>query len=469
MRAQEMIDKLPVIAIFDIGKTNKKLFLLDEQYRIVFERTAKFTEITDEDGDPCDSIESIRHSATETLGELLNEGNYDIKAVNFATYGASFVYIDAYGKVLTPLYNYLKAYPPELQAKFYHDYGGEEKLSLETASPVMGSLNAGLQLYRLKHEQPEVFKNLRYALHLPQYMSYVISNFACSDLTSVGCHTHLWDFNKNEYHEWVHAERLMGVLPHLYPADKVVSADFMGHPLKVGTGLHDSSASLIPYLSTFKEPFALLSTGTWCITLNPFNEHPLTYGELKQECNCYLSYTGNAVKASRLFAGNEHEVQTKRLAAHFLTPELYYRHVIFNKDFYKEILQKSRIEDPEIDIPTLLHKFGRRSLKEYNTYEEAYHQLIFDLAKAVAVSSNLVMENTPVKKLFADGGFGNNPLFMQMLADALPGYELYASSVPQATALGAAMAIHQHWNEGPLPPDLITTKKYEPLQGMQAK
>jgi hypothetical protein len=64
----------------------------------------------------------------------------------------------------------------------------------------------------------------------------------------------------------MHYERLMGVLPHLYPADKVVSADFMGYPLKVGTGLHDNSAALIPYLGTFQEPFALISTSTWCIS-----------------------------------------------------------------------------------------------------------------------------------------------------------------------------------------------------------
>ncbi len=176
------------------------------------------------------------------------------------------------------------------------------------------------------------------------------------------------------------------------------------------------------------------------------------------------------MKASRLFAGNEHEVQTKRLAANFHTSELYYRHVNFNDSFYKELLQRSRKEDAETDIPALLQKFSTRPLADYNKYDEAYHQLIFDLVKALAVSSNLVLENTAVKKLFVDGGFGNNPLFMQMLANELPGYELYASSIPQATALGAAMAIHHHWNEGPLPPDLITTKKYEPSQaGMQAE
>jgi len=40
-----------VIAIFDIGKTNKKLFLFDEQYRMVLEKTEQFEETTDDDGD----------------------------------------------------------------------------------------------------------------------------------------------------------------------------------------------------------------------------------------------------------------------------------------------------------------------------------------------------------------------------------------------------------------------------------
>ena len=39
--------------------------------------------------------------------------------------------------------------------------------------------------------------------------------------------------------------------------------------IAVGAGLHDSSAALIPYLSAFREPFILLSPGTWCISLNP--------------------------------------------------------------------------------------------------------------------------------------------------------------------------------------------------------
>ena len=47
---------LPVLAIFDIGKTNKKIFLFNEQYKIVFEESVTMAETVDEDGFPCEDI-----------------------------------------------------------------------------------------------------------------------------------------------------------------------------------------------------------------------------------------------------------------------------------------------------------------------------------------------------------------------------------------------------------------------------
>jgi hypothetical protein len=39
--------------------------------------------------------------------------------------------------------------------------------------------------------------------------------------------------------------------------------------------------------------------------------------------------------------------------------------------------------------------------------------------------------------------------------------EVFAASIPQATAMGAALAIHPHWNKGPLPTDIIELKYYK--------
>ncbi len=49
----------PVIAIFDIGKTNKKLFLFDEAYQIIWEKSETLTGTVDEDGDPCEDLDAL--------------------------------------------------------------------------------------------------------------------------------------------------------------------------------------------------------------------------------------------------------------------------------------------------------------------------------------------------------------------------------------------------------------------------
>src|SRR5688572_20384280 len=137
------------VAIFDIGRTNKKLFVLDEDYRIVWEKSSHFPDTRDDDGEECENLAKLTSFILYALDELSQKKEFTISAINFSAYGASLVYIDENGKPLTPLYSYLKGYPESLKRKFYDSYGGENKLSFETASPVLGSLNSGMQFYRL--------------------------------------------------------------------------------------------------------------------------------------------------------------------------------------------------------------------------------------------------------------------------------------------------------------------------------
>jgi len=460
---------VPVIAIFDIGKTNKKFFLIDEAYAIVLERSLQFKEIVDEDGDPCDDVNLLTKWVTETLTDVLLLKEYDIRAVNFSAYGASFVYIDEHGKPLTPLYSYLKKYPELLQNSLYEQYGGAEKISCETASPLLGSLNSGMQLYRIKKEKPVLYNQIEYALHLPQYVNYLITHQACSDITSIGSHTLLWNFQKNDYHQWVKSEGLDKKLATILSSDKAGDFAFDNKKLKVGTGLHDSSAALIPYLSVFTEPFILLSTGTWCISLNPFNETPLTIEELNKDCLCYLEYHGKPVKASRLFAGYEHEQQIKKLAKHFNKPADFYKKIKYSAAITKA-LKKSYQFDGQSGKKstgsggeTILYRsdFDSRDLSTFKNYEQAYHCLILDIIQQQFISTKLVIQHSDVNRIFVDGGFSNNSVYMHLLALAFPQMEVYAASVAQATAMGAALAIHSAWNTSPVPSDMVKLKFYK--------
>ena len=445
----------PVIAIFDVGKTNKKLFLFNQDYKIVYEKSARFTETVDEDGFPCENLETLKQSLFDSLKEVHKLENFEIVAINFSTYGASFVYIDEHGEPLTPLYNYLKPYPPKLQKAFYDKYGGEADFARETASPVSGSLNSGMQLYRIKEEKPDLFKKVKFALHLPQYMSYLVTGEAFSDITSIGCHTGLWNFDTHNYHKWIYDEHIAGKLGPLTPIIKVTEPKEKTKLPVVGIGLHDSSAALIPYITNFHEPFMLLSTGTWCISLNPFNHTALTAKELEQDCLCYMDYKGKPIKASRLFAGHEHEVQTNKIAEHFKVDSLKYRSLPYN---HKHILRLKL--DKKLSDKNGIKPFDASDMSHYFSDEEAYHHLIYDLVQQQVKASALVLKDTPVKRVFVDGGFGKNAVYMTLLAASLSGLEVFAASMPQATALGAALAIHKSWNKKSLPNNLIELNYY---------
>lgn len=458
---------IPVIAVFDIGKTNKKLFLFDEHYHIVLEKSAQFDETRDEDGDACENIARLTSWVKELLDEVAALSQFSVKAVNFTTYGASFVHIDEKGRVITPLYNYLKPYPQPVSDVFYQKYGGEVAVSRATASPVLGSLNSGLQLYRIKQLKPQVYGRIVWSLHLPQYVSYLVTGKTYSDITSIGCHTQLWNFDNNTYHQWVTAEGIDKKLAPIMPSDSVVPVQINDNEVLVGAGLHDSSAALIPYLACFSEPFVLLSTGTWCISLNPFNANPLTPEELAQDCLCYMEYHGKPVKASRLFAGNEHEQQTKLLAAHFKVPLDYYKEVEFNADMVTAIPEAPKPRPGEEDEGLLKSAFRLRDLDDFTSYEQAYHCLLSDIMQLQKNSTQLVIQDTGVKRIFVDGGFSKNPIYMYLLASAFPGMEVFAASVAQATSVGAALAIHKHWNHKPLPGDLIEMKYYRATQNME--
>jgi sugar (pentulose or hexulose) kinase len=437
---------IPTIAIFDIGKTNKKVFLFDEEYLLRFENSIELPESKDEDGFPCEDVEALTGWVTDSILDLFKLGDFVIKAINFSAHGASFVNVDENGQPITPLYNYLKPFPEHLQSKFYATYGGKA-FSHTTASPVLGHLNSGMQLYWLKNEKPDRFKEIKYALHLPEYISYLITKKFISGITSIGCHTNLWNFSKNDYHSWVSQEGVIRKLAPIHPSDETINTRFNGHEIVSGIGLHDSSAALIPYLKSFTEPFVLLSTGTWSISLNPFNHTPLTTEELEKDCLCYLTYQGKPVKASRLFAGHEHDQGVNIISKYFKKSTEFYQNVRYDSAIIQKLKQNQV-------------GFRGEELTALGSFEEAYHLLIVNLVKKQKEATGLVTRGAVVKNIFVDGGFSKNEIYMNLMARAFPENKVYAATLHQASALGAALVIHEKWNSLPLPQHFVQTIHY---------
>ncbi|MGY6546270.1 MAG: FGGY-family carbohydrate kinase [Cyclobacteriaceae bacterium] len=439
------MEPIKVTAIFDIGKTNKKFFLFDQDLKEVYKVYHRLDYTQDEDGDDCESIQALTQWVKHTLKEALALPQFLVIKLNFTTYGASFVHIDEMGSPVAPLYNYLKKYPENILEQFYSKYGPSEKFSQETSSPALGMLNSGLQLYWLKYAKPQTFKKIHRSLHLPQYFSFLFTGKAVSEYTSIGCHTGLWDFAKGEYHHWVKAEGIDKILPEVVDTTTSFPKTFDRHSMSIGVGVHDSSSALLPYLTSNTEPFALLSTGTWAISINPFNASPLTTEELRKDCLHFLSKKGQPIKISRLFIGEEHKVQIEKLYAYFQLERGYYKALSFEKKLYQKAKSKNRkrfrFEFLKPDIYGIAQA-NETDWKGFTDFEDAYYSFIHELTELQEASLNLVLKGTEVKKLYIDGGFNANPIFVETLMDKLPGIEIETTDFALGTALGAGILVN---------------------------
>jgi sugar (pentulose or hexulose) kinase len=433
--------KEPVIAIFDIGKTYKKLVLFNAELKVISEKEEKFTQVIDEDGFECDDIVRIEKWIREALTGLIKSDKYDLQAVNFTTYGATIVYLDEAGKRLTPVYNYLKPIDEKIPESLYKRNGGRDEFCRRTASPALGMLNSGIQALWLRSEKPDVFSKVKHILHFPQYISYILTGKITSEHTSIGCHTALWDFDNMSYHPWVKSYGLN--VPEPVPVETVSEVEIEGKKVKVGIGIHDSSASLAPYFSLDKGKFLLLSTGTWCINMNPFNEEKLTAEQLDKDCLCYMSITRQPVKSSRFFLGNLHETALDIINKHFRKQEDYFKRVRVDKKLGVSLRNRNR--NKKIFFQPGLYS---RELKEYvdmyefATFEEAYHQLMIELCDLTINSIRLVLPvEDGIKNLYITGGFSKNVLFLNFICEAFPDKMVYTSEISNASALGAALVI----------------------------
>lgn len=433
--------KESVIAIYDIGKTNKKILLFNEDLKIVSEIEEKFAETLDDDGFDCDDIDLIEKWISNSLTDLVNSDKYDLSAVNFTTYGATLAYLDENGKRLTPVYNYLKPIDERIPENLYKRYGGRDEFCRRTASPALGMLNSGIQPLWLKSAKPEVFCRIMDILHFPQYLSYLITGKRCSEHTSIGCHTALWDFDNMDYHPWTKAYNLN--LPEPLPVDTLFDAIVGGKNVKVGIGIHDSSASLAPYFSGEKGKFLLISTGTWCINMNPFNNEILTVDQLDNDCLCYMSINRQPVKSSRLFLGNFHENALKHINGHFGKADEYYKQI--KTDLALLGIMNNRFRGRRIFFES--GPYSRElqesiDMYEFNTYEEAYHQLMNELGELTVESIRLVLPgNDDIGNIYITGGFSKNELFINYIAAAFPSKAVYTSEISNASALGAALVV----------------------------
>ena len=426
-----------IIAIFDIGKTNKKILLFDSNFNVVFSNSKIFDEVLDDDGYPCDDIESIEKWVKSEIVKIQEGAKYSIKAINFSTHGATIVYLNEKGNRITPLYNYLKPLDDIDFEELYYNNGGVFEFSRRTASPAYGMLNSGLQIYWLKNRKPHYWKSVKSILHYPQYLSYLFTNKITSDFTSLGAHTAMWDYDSMDYHPWLKKEAIN--LPEPTNGKEASKVNFNGEKIAIGSGLHDSSSSIIPLLNNNKgKEFILLSTGTWIITMNPFSKELLTEHQLNSNCLCFMTPDKQQVKSSMQFLGKAHQDLAELLSKYYKVDIDHHLTLDLNTELCSTIVSKN-------NTILLSEGFKENELEQFEGYEYAYYQLVFDICKKVMDAIDLIIDvNNSLSDIYISGGFNKNMVFVHYLELLNPKLQIKIPNIKNESALGAALLMKEY-------------------------
>ena len=152
-----------------------------------------------------------------------------------------------------------------------------------------------------------------------------------------------------------------------------------------------------------------------------------------------MRINGKPAKASRIFLGNEYSYQVKKLAAYFNVSKEFHKSVSFNYDLFFELINDFThffswysIEDQNMPSET---KF------RFNCFEEAYHQLMIELVLLQVESIKTATGNDTIDRLYIDGGFSDNDLYIKMVSHYLRNMELRTTDSSLGSALGAAITI----------------------------
>ncbi len=261
---------MKTIAVIDVGKTNAKVALVDLDR---FEETAVHKTangVVTEGLYPHFDVERLWRFISESLAALNAEASID--AISVTTHGATAVLLDKNGDLALPLLDYEHAGPDTLAG----DYDKVRPPFAETgAARLPGGLNIGAQIYWQEQTFPDQFANVVSILTYAQYWSYRLTGVLSTELTSLGCHTDLWNPYEADFSSMVDARGWRPLFAPVRRASDVLggltsqAAKDTGLPigLPVYCGIHDSNSSLLPHVLTRAAPFSVVSTGTWVVMM----------------------------------------------------------------------------------------------------------------------------------------------------------------------------------------------------------
>ena len=450
-----------MLAVLDIGKTNKKTLILDSKLQIVAQEKTSLSEYLAGDM-RLEQPEQIFDWFLESLAKFT--GEYRIEAIAVTTQGASLVCLDQEGRIALPPLAYTNDGGEEFENEFYTRFGSKEDLQRETLTAPIGSMiNCAKLIFFLQQKYPDDFSRVAQILFYPQFFVNRLTGISVVEPTYLGCHTYLYDDRIKGYSRVAEELGIKDLLPEVMvhpwsragtvtpevckrsglPADCIVTA-----------GIHDSNSSMLPYIITSESDFTLNSTGTWCVLMHRSKNTDISENELGKTIFYNFDAFGKPVKTAVFMGGREYEVYSR------LIESVHQRQGMpeFSLEVYQRVIRECDfVFVPSVEVgvgilpesqPAVYYKGKRYPLADIQRPEvaqevfEDYELSFAALNCSLAAQSKVAIDyanSANTTQLFVEGGFRRNSAYCQLLADLFPAAAIFTTNLEEATAIGAGI------------------------------
>ncbi|TIL59612.1 FGGY-family carbohydrate kinase [Mesorhizobium sp.] len=419
------------VAVIDIGKTNAKVALVDlaDLREVALRRMANAPVL---DGPyPHHDVELLWSFILDSLAEINREQR--IGAISITTHGATGVLVDAAGELALPVLDYEFAGPDTLA----EDYDTIRPAFAETGTPrLLAGLNLGAQLFWQQKRFPAEFAKVAAMLMYPQYWALRLTGVAANEVTSLGCHTDLWNPWKADFSSLVDKMQWRRLMAPVRPAKDRLGPILPALAIRTGLdpqtpvfcGLHDSNASLLPHLLSDTPPFSVISTGTWVVSM-AVGGNKVTLDPARDTL-VNVNALGDPVPSARFMGGREFSLLTEGQSEDW--PEADIATVLARKTSLLPSTQQGSGPFPH-------HRAVWLDADGINNGQR-FAAISFYLALMTATCLDLIGAGGPT---IVEGPFARNRLFTRMLA-AATARAVIASEAATGTSIGAALLASEH-------------------------
>ena len=278
-----------------------------------------------------------------------------------------------------------------------------------------------------------------------------------SEATSLGAHTDLWRPKEGALSSMVDKLGWRRLFPPMRKAwdtlgtlkPEVAAATGLPPDVRIVCGAHDSNASLVPHLMSRREPFTVISTGTWVIIMTVGGTARL---DPEADMLANVDVRGEPVPTARFMGGREFSVLAGEAPADTDEADV-----------------AAIIASGVLALPAFSDQGGpfaaRKGVIDGDPPATPKARAALATLYVALMTAHMLRRLEAPGDLIVEGGFARSPAFAAVLARLMSGRRVVIAPMSAGADAGAAMLAH--W-DAPHPPPKLEPARVWNLPGLEA-